>query len=166
MLNKRLLSDSITLFSKYKAIDENDAIFRNDYSEVVIPTFINNCIFTSKGSYKNNNGINYSIGEVDVVFSFGSCRTQAYRIINGQKIYLTFIDEAAYKVLTLEEQYNKYFTLSSGLTFIYGIYEHSKELDISAIKIKNLETAGFDRHTITSIAKPSKNIVKLTAKIG
>ncbi len=166
MLNKRLLKDSITLFSKYKAIDENDSVFKKDYSEVLVPTFITNCMITSKINYKTTSGINTSLGEVDVILSFEQSLTKAYRIINGQKVFVSYIDEASYKTLSLEEQYNKYFTLAAGLSFVASIYEHSKEIDISAIKIKNLEAMGLDKHTINSVVKPSKNVIKLSAKIG
>ncbi len=166
MLNKRLLKNNITLFSRYRAIDENDSVFKNDYSEVVVPTFIHNCLYISKKNYNTNNGINYSLGNVEITLSLEQDTTQVYRIINNRKVFINYIDEAAYKTLSLEEQYNKYFTLSSGLMFVNGIYEHSKELDISSIKIKNLEASGLDRHTINSITKPSKNIITLSAKIG
>ncbi len=166
MLNKKLLSSSITLFSRYRAIDENDIVFKNDYSEVVIPTFIDSCLFVSKDSYKATSGLNTSLGEVEVVFSLNTAITKVYRIINGQKIFFKYTDEATYKTLTLEEQYNKYFTLSNGLSFVNGIYPHSKELDISSIEIKKLEPLKFDRHSIHTIIRPTKNIVKLYAKIG
>lgn len=169
MLNKKLLNTSITLFSKYLSITETDeqaSVFKKDYSEVLIPTFINDCLLTSKQSYKITSGLNHSLGEVDLVLSLNSSITQAYRIINGQKIFVKYIDEAAYKTLSLEEQYNKYFTLYSGLSFVNGVYPHSKELDISAIKIQNLEALGFDKYSINSITKSSKKIIKLQAKIG
>ncbi len=166
MLNKRLLNSCITLFSKYSAIDENDSVFQKDYSEVLIPTFVEHCLFTSKSNYKTSSGLNSSLGEVEVVLSLRQNTTRVYRIIENQKVYLTFVDEPTYKTLTLEQQYNKYFTLSNGLSFIHGRYEHSREIDMTSVKIKKLEEAGFDRHSISSVINPSKGIIKLIAKIG
>ncbi len=169
MLNRTILTSSITLFSKYSKLKDCDS-FDESYEGKVMPTFIEHCNLSSKNNYNVSKVGNMSKGDYSATFSFEQSATVAYRYIDGKKVYLKYIDESLYSTKTYQQQLYKYFTLNKSFVFASSLLTELKTSDSNILSVEEFnlitESKNIKLYSIENIEQvDGSSVVKISGKI-
>ncbi len=109
MFNNAFANRDITLFCKYET---NEGYVPSEY-EYRLPTYIKNVRLDNTEA---NNPSSLSIGDYILYIDY-SKTSKAYRIIEGKKYNLKYIDSERYKFLDYDSQLYKYYTVTKEYFF-------------------------------------------------
>lgn len=150
-LPKSSLRHTIMLFSSFSSNTSEN--IDEEYSNFVIPTVIENVSYAQNMIYQtNNNGI-APLGNYTVIIDMNT--SKFYRVVDGEKIEVQFLDKLAFGSKGFDEQAKKYFTIQAKTSsFIYGVYDaynNGEKIDKKYIRNANFQKLGYRFHTITNI---------------
>lgn len=125
----------------------------DEYNNYVMPTVIENVNYTRNSIYQTNtNGVS-PLGSYTVVIDMNT--TKFYRMLEGVKSEVEYLDPLSFGNKGFDEQTKKYFTIQQQTSsFILGIYEkynNGLKVEKKNIRSINFKKTGFALHTITNI---------------
>lgn len=125
----------------------------DEYQNYVMPTVIENVNYTRNSIYQTNSNGVAPLGGYTVVIDMKT--TKFYRMIDGVKSEVEYLDPLAFGSKGFDEQTKKYFTIQQQTSnFIIGVYEkYNNGIKVEKKNIRNInfKKTGFALHTITNI---------------